>query len=72
MGALADFATIGLDSVRLAGTDPGTALASTVFAATAADITHLVVGGQVVVRDGAHASIDVASELAAAIGDLTA
>ena len=72
VGALADFATIGLDSVRLAGTDPGTALASTVFAATAADITHLVVGGQVVVRDGAHASIDVASELAAAIGDLTA
>ena len=42
------------------------------FAATAADITHLVVGGQVVVRDGAHASIDVAPELAAAIGDLTA
>lgn len=62
-GALADLTTIGLDSVRTAGTVAGHALETAVFAATAADVRHVVVGGRVVVRDGQHVSIDVAAEL---------
>jgi len=71
-GALADFATIRLDSVRMAGTDAATALAAAIFAATSADVHHLVVGGTTVVRDGKHTTIDVATELAAAITEVTA
>lgn len=71
-GALADFATIRLDSVRLAGTDPGTALASAIFAAASTDVHHLVVGGTAVVRDGRHTTIDVATELASAVTEVTA
>lgn len=71
-GALADFATVRLDSVRTAGVDAESALAAAVFAATSADIHHLVVGGRAVVRKGRHTTIDVAAELAAAIGEVTA
>ena len=70
-GALADFATIRLDSVRMAGTDAETALASAIFAATSADVHHLVVGGTTVVRDGRHTTVDVATELASAITEVT-
>ena len=71
-GALADFATVGLDSVRLAGTDGDNALAAVIFAATAADVRHLVVGGRPVVRKGRHTTVDVAEELATAIAEVTA
>ncbi len=71
-GALADFATLRLDSVRTAGADAESALAAAVFAATSADIHHLVVGGRAVVRKGRHTAIDVAAELAAAITEITA
>ncbi|MYH77884.1 MAG: formimidoylglutamate deiminase [Acidimicrobiaceae bacterium] len=71
-GALADFVTVGLDSVRLAGTDDGNALAAVVFAATPADVRHLVVGGRAIVRGGAHTSIDVAAALATTIPEVTA
>ena len=71
-GALADFATVGLDSVRMAGADADTALAATIFAAASPDVHHLVVGGKTVVRDGCHTTIDVAAELAAAITEVTA
>jgi formiminoglutamate deiminase len=64
-GALADFTTIALDSVRLAGTD--NAVPAAVFAAAAPDVRHVVVGGRVVVRDGAHVELDVPRELAEAI-----
>ncbi len=64
VGAVADFATVGLGSVRLAGTDPAHALAAVVYAASPADVHHVVVGGEVVVRDGAHVRFDVAAELA--------
>jgi formiminoglutamate deiminase len=67
-GALADWVTVGLDSVRLAGARPGTLLESVLFAATAADVREVVVGGRRVVREGRHATIDVARELDAAIG----
>ena len=55
------------DSVRLAGTRPRDALDAVVFAAGAADVPNVIVGGREIVRDGAHVKIDVASELAAAI-----
>ena len=69
-GSLADFATLGLDSVRLAGADAGNALASAIFAASNADVRHLVVDGAPVVVDGTHVSIDVASELDSVIPEL--
>jgi formiminoglutamate deiminase len=57
-GALADFVTVGLDSVRLAGADPATLLESVVFAAGAPDVRDVVVGGRHVVADGRHALVD--------------
>ena len=71
-GSLADFATVNLDSVRLAGTDTDNALASVIYAATSADVSHLVVAGEPVVVNGLHKSIDVGAELAAAIAEVTA
>lgn len=49
-GNLADFVMVRADSVRTAGTRPY----QIGFAATAADVDHVVVGGQVIVRDGQH------------------
>jgi formiminoglutamate deiminase len=66
-GALADLATISLDGVRLAGTPPEYAVESAVFAATAADVRHVMTGGRWVVRDGAHLSLEVAAELQEAL-----
>ncbi|MCW3066723.1 MAG: formimidoylglutamate deiminase [Solirubrobacterales bacterium] len=66
-GALADFTTLALDGVRLAGTAPADAIPAAMFAATAGDVRDVVVGGREVVRDGAHVDIDVAAELDAAI-----
>ncbi|MGA4960218.1 formimidoylglutamate deiminase [Streptomyces lavendulocolor] len=56
-GALADFTTIALDTVRTAGPVPRLAAETAVFAASAADVRHTVVGGRHVVRDGAHALV---------------
>jgi formiminoglutamate deiminase len=67
-GALADFTTIALDSVRTAGTLPRLGAETAVFAATGADVRHTVVGGRHVVRDGVHALVpDAPSVLADAI-----
>jgi formiminoglutamate deiminase len=63
VGKRADLVTVSLDSVRTAGTDPGQA----VFAATAADITHVLADGRMIVTDGRHVTLDVAAELRAAI-----
>ena len=71
-GSLADFATIKLDSVRLAGTEPDTALAAAIFSASSADVNHLVVGGRPVVVGGEHVSIDVVSELDSTIAKVVA
>jgi formiminoglutamate deiminase len=70
VGAPADLATVSLRSVRTAGTAPEHALAAVVFAATAADVTDVVVAGERVVSAGRHRTMDVADELAAAIGAL--
>jgi len=69
-GMLADFVTVALDSVRLAGARTPDIVGSLVFSATASDVHHVVAGGDVVVRDGRHLSVDVVAELAAAIEDL--
>jgi formiminoglutamate deiminase len=66
-GARADLVTVRLDSVRNAGVPPGPAI---VFTAGAADVSHVVADGRVVVRDGVHVSVDVAAELTRSIGAL--
>jgi formiminoglutamate deiminase len=66
-GRFADLVNLSADGVRLAGIAPETAAASLVFAATAADVTNVVVGGEFVVRDGQHVRLDVAAELRRAI-----
>lgn len=72
-GALADFTTIALDSIRTAGPVPRLGAETAVFAATAADVRHTVVGGRHVVRDGAHALVpDVPQALAQAVEALRA
>ena len=53
-GCLADLVTVSLDSVRLAGAQPATMLESVVFAAAAADVREVVIGGRHVVIDGHH------------------
>ncbi|WP_406401842.1 formimidoylglutamate deiminase [Streptomyces sp. NBC_00879] len=70
-GALADFTTVALDTVRTAGPVRRLAAEAVVFAGTAADVRHTVVAGRHVVRDGAHASVpDVPTALAEAIAAL--
>ncbi|TDO54530.1 formiminoglutamate deiminase [Kribbella sp. VKM Ac-2527] len=69
VGSVADLVAVRLDSVRTAGT--GDSLESVVFAASAADVTSVVVGGVVVVADGNHVKMDVAAELAASIAEVT-
>jgi len=71
-GRLADFATVRLDSVRLAGTDTGNALDAVMFAASSGDVHNLVVAGRPVVVGGAHVSIDVPAELDSSIAKVVA
>jgi cytosine/adenosine deaminase-related metal-dependent hydrolase len=68
-GALADLVAVGLDSVRLAGSDacPGLLVDAVVFAGAAADVRDVIVGGRRVVRDGVHALLDAPRALAEAI-----
>jgi formiminoglutamate deiminase len=66
-GARADLVTLGLDSVRLAGTDADSVLGAVVFAATAADVRHVLVDGKPVVEAGRHTSVDVPRDLDEAI-----
>jgi cytosine/adenosine deaminase-related metal-dependent hydrolase len=69
VGALADFVEVDLASVRTVGSHPNQAI----YAATAADVRTVVVGGDVVVRDGAHRLGPIAALLTkslAQFGDL--
>jgi formiminoglutamate deiminase len=59
VGQRADLVTLSLDSVRTAGVQPSGIL----MAATAADVTDVVVDGRVVVADGRHTAVDVVREL---------
>ncbi|WP_207957614.1 formimidoylglutamate deiminase [Streptomyces sp. YIM 98790] len=70
-GALADFTTVSLDSVRTAGPPAALAAEAVIFAATAADVRHTVVAGRHVVRHGEHQLVPhVAASLAEAIAPL--
>ncbi|MEU9153966.1 formimidoylglutamate deiminase [Streptomyces sp. NPDC048417] len=72
-GMLADLTTIALDSVRTAGPLPRLGAETAVFAATAADVRHTVVGGRHVVRDGVHTLVpDAPQALARAVEALRA
>ena len=70
VGDRADLVTVALDSVRTAGAARETLAEMLVFAATAADVSHVIVDGRPVVCDGRHVSIDVAAELERSITDL--
>ena len=63
VGAPADLVAVRLDSARTAGVDP----AQLVMAATAADVTDVVVGGRVVVSGGQHVLGDVGELLTQAV-----
>jgi formiminoglutamate deiminase len=68
VGARADFVAVDLNSVRTAG---GDASAETVvFAASAGDVTNVVIDGQVVVADRRHVRVDAVAELRSAISEL--
>lgn len=68
VGALADLVTVRLDSPRTAGARSGDPLAHIIFAATASDVTTVIVGGQLVVDDGRHTTVpDVGRALEIAI-----
>jgi formiminoglutamate deiminase len=69
-GAVADLVVVDLATVRLAGTDASSAVAAVTFAATAADVRHVMVGGRWLVQDSVHTSIDVPAALATTIGAL--
>ncbi|MFH8975900.1 formimidoylglutamate deiminase [Streptomyces sp. NPDC017890] len=72
-GSRADLTTLALDSVRTAGPLPRLGAETAVFAATAADVRHTIVGGRHVVRDGAHTLVpDVPEALARAVEALRA
>lgn len=67
-GALADFVTLDLSSTRLAGSSDQDLVDSLVFAAAAADITHVVVAGRPVVEERRHLALpDLGKALADAI-----
>jgi cytosine/adenosine deaminase-related metal-dependent hydrolase len=66
-GALADLTTIRLDTVRTAGARAVDPLAPVLYAAAAVDVDSVIVGGQVIVSDGRHRSIDAARELESAV-----
>jgi formiminoglutamate deiminase len=67
-GTLADLTVIGLDSVRLVGASPDQLVEAAVFAAGAADVRDVMVGGRWVVRDGEHVGLAVRECLASALG----
>lgn len=72
VGMRADLVTVQLDSPRTAGTPDDAMTEAVVFAATAADVTDVVVDGRSVVADGRHLTLDVPAELDASIKELFA
>ena len=72
VGHRADLVTIALSGERTAGAPATSLVEAAVFAATAADITTVVVDGRTVVEHGRHRTVDVAAELAASVGELMA
>ncbi|WP_116246520.1 formimidoylglutamate deiminase [Nocardiopsis sp. FIRDI 009] len=72
-GARADLVNVPLEGVRLAGADPARATDAVVFAATAADVRHVMADGRWTVRDGVHTRLpETAHELDTVIKELHA
>ncbi len=70
-GALADFTTVSLDSLRLCGTEPTGVVAALVFAAGAPDVSDVVIGGRRVVKGFEHQLVDEpAREMAEALAQV--
>ncbi|PRZ41175.1 formiminoglutamate deiminase [Antricoccus suffuscus] len=68
VGARADLVALSLGSVRTAGAAPDSALETAIFAASAADVTDVLVDGRAIVVDRAHQLIDdVPGSLSASI-----
>ncbi|MEV8505094.1 formimidoylglutamate deiminase [Actinoplanes sp. NPDC051475] len=63
VGKRADLVAVSRDSVRTAGADPD----GVVYAATAADVTHVMTDGRMIVEDGRHTGFDVAAALREAL-----
>jgi cytosine/adenosine deaminase-related metal-dependent hydrolase len=70
-GALADFVAVRLAGVRLGGVPRADLIDAVVFAGAAGDVSDVVVAGELIVRDGAHRSLDVGNELASAVAAVT-
>lgn len=68
VGAPADLVAVRLDTVRTAGIDAG----QVALVAGAADVSDVVAGGELVVRDGEHRAGDVARMLAEVIEEIWA
>ncbi len=69
VGRRADLVAVQMDSIRTAGGGP--TVENLLFAASAADVTDVVVDGRAIVLDRRHVTIDdIAAELAAAISEL--
>jgi formiminoglutamate deiminase len=62
-GHRADLVAVSLESVRTAGVEPSGA----VYAATAADVTHVIADGRLIVDGGHHTGFDVAAALRKAL-----
>jgi formiminoglutamate deiminase len=69
VGARADLVAVRTSGVRTAGT--GASVETLVFAASAFDVSDVIVSGRQVVADGNHVKLDVAAELAASISAVT-
>ena len=69
-GDRADLVTVDLDSVRTAGWTAATAVEAAVFAATATDVTTVIIDGSIVVEDRHHRGLDVTADLQASISEL--
>jgi formiminoglutamate deiminase len=70
VGHRADLVTVSRTTPRLAGVGVDALAEAVVFAASAADITDVVVDGRRVVADGRHVSVDVVGELDELIPEL--
>ncbi len=66
-GQLADLVTINLTTPRLAGLDHDDLLGSVVQSASPSDISHVAVGGRLIVNDGQHVGVRVGPDLDLAI-----
>jgi formiminoglutamate deiminase len=69
VGSRADLVAVDLGSVRTAG--GGASVENVVFAASAADVTDVIIDGEVIVEDRRHRTVrEVAGELSSAISEL--